>query len=646
MNDDAARPPGEEFKPPVSTFAGPIAELIGHGMLAPPSRPGLLASLDGYEVIRILGGGGMGVVLLARDAKTSAQVAIKMVRPELLADQQVLHRFLKEASHLQRLKHANVIEVLAVQDREQGPYFVMPYFEQGSLAKWIRPGEPLIKGVIVDISAQICEALQFAHRRGIIHRDLKPANILLGTPRKACLADFGLARTFFNDTIIDVENQQCEGTAAYMSPAVAAGNAEDTRCDIYGFGAMLYEMLTGQPPYRGRTTAEIRAQILAHPPGAILDLNLQADPGLVKIAEGAMARELRDRYADIGDVLADLHRIEEGKEPLGPRGGLRGNLKKAGGFPALIWVPAAVVLIGLGIWVWSRRTSLTDQKPATVATKSAPARSAQTPASTPAVPVPVPQPEPTVKTNPPIAVEATPAPVPFDNVAVPPADTNNYAAVPPSAAVLDYLHTSLAPYGKWIDVPNYGSCWRPSATMIDPKWRPYNEQGRWFYTEFGWFWHSDYSWGPTVFHYGRWFQYNGSWVWLPGYEWAPAWVCWREAEGYFGWAPLPPAATFDATTGLAWKGKPAPDSDFGLGADAFTFVSYEHFLDHDLHNEVVPRDQVEALFKSSAIKNGYRIDQGKLLVEGPGRDRVATVMRHEVTSQRPFIRDIKAMTGN
>ncbi len=644
MNEDSM-PPGGELKPPVSTFAGPIAELVGHGLLSPPSRPGPLATLDDFEVIRILGGGGMGVVLLARDTKTGSQVAIKMIRPELLSDQQIVHRFLKEAGHLQKLRHKNVVEVSGVFDREQGPYFVMPYFEQGSLAKRIRPGEPLDTELIIEIATQLCEALQFAHRRGIIHRDLKPANILLTADRKACLADFGLARTLFNDTLIDVDNQQCEGTAAYMSPGVAAGNAEDTRCDIYSFGALLFEMLTGEPPYKGSTTKEIREQILAHPPGAILDLNPKADPGLAAIAEAAMARELRDRYADIGDVLADLERVREGKAPLGVRGALRGNLQKAGGFRPVIWVPILVVLIGLAIWALPRLQSSKLQPPETSSTNTPNVAVPPSPAKT-NVEVAIAPTQPEIQsTNPPAAptptIPSTPtAPATAVNPAI------NYAIAPPSAAAEQYIRKSLEPYGKWIEIPSYGSCWRPNATQVDPKWRPYDAQGRWMYSEFGWFWHSDYSWGPIVFHYGRWFQNNGTWVWMPGYDWAAAWVCWRESEGYLGWAPLPPAASFQPGAGLSWNGKPAGDSDFDLGANAFVFVPYNHFRDHDLHDAVVPTDQADAIFKSSTVKNGYRVDQNKFIVDGPGRDHIAKAVNHEIPIERPFIRDIRALTGN
>ena len=183
----------------------------------------------------------------------------------------------------------------------------------------IKPGVPLDSESILDLAAQVAEGLSFAHRNGIIHRDLKPANILLTAEGRACLADFGLARTVFNDSLVDVGGRSLEGTAPYMSPAVAAGDAEDTRCDIYSFGALLYEMLTGRPPYEGQTTKDILRQIIAGPPRPITSLNPQADRGLAAVAEGCMARELRDRYADMRDVLNDLQRLKDNLPPAGQR---------------------------------------------------------------------------------------------------------------------------------------------------------------------------------------------------------------------------------------------------------------------------------------------------------------------------------------
>jgi len=304
-----------EFGAPVSVFVGPVGELIAQHMLLPPPRPGVLAVLDHFEILRVLGGGGMGIVLLARDSRTGRDAAIKLIKTNLVNNQQLVHRFLKEAGHLKRLRHINIVPVEEISERAEAPYFVMPYFERGSLGNRIRPGQSLNTLTILDMAMQVADGLRFAHRSGIIHRDLKPANILVGANDRVCIADFGLARTVFNDSIVDVENRQLEGTAPYMSPAVAAGDAEDTRCDIYSFGALLYEMLTGNPPYKGASTKEILDQIIAGPPRPIKSLNPAADERLVAVAEKAMARELRDRYADMRDILKDLEQIKEGKTP-------------------------------------------------------------------------------------------------------------------------------------------------------------------------------------------------------------------------------------------------------------------------------------------------------------------------------------------
>jgi serine/threonine-protein kinase len=394
MSEDSSKQEPAAFVPPVSLFSGPIAELVGHRLLSPPNRPGLLATLARYEVLRVLGGGGMGVVLLARDSETGREVALKLVRPELVPNQQIVHRFVKEAGHLQKLKHPNIVPVLEVSDRPQGPYFVMPYFEQGSLAQRIKPGQALGSTAALDIAMQVAEGLQFAHRRGIIHRDLKPANILLGAGGQTCLADFGLARSMFNDSIIDVEREQLEGTAPYMSPGVAAGHAEDTRCDIYAFGALLYEMLSGEPPYVGRSNNDIRQQILAGPPTPIRFRNPGADARLATVAEGAMARELRNRYADMADVLADLERIKQGRPPAGPHG-LARRVRQS---RTTIWIAAGVALAVLLWMIWP---ALPLQRPVThPVTNSAPPA-----VSNPPPPV-VQEVVPTPRFSPPIVVGA------------------------------------------------------------------------------------------------------------------------------------------------------------------------------------------------------------------------------------------------
>jgi len=372
MSDHAPKQNPPAFLPPVSTFNGPVGELIAQRMLNPPARPGLLAALDKYEILRVLGGGGMGIVLLARDSASGREVAIKLVRSDLVTNQNVIHRFLKEAGHLKRLRHQNVVPVEEISDRTEGPYFVMPYFEKGSLANRIKPGRPLDPESILDIAAQVAEGLSFAHRNGIIHRDLKPANILLTANGTACLADFGLARTFFNDSIVDVGTRNLEGTAPYMSPAVAAGDAEDTRCDIYSFGALLYEMLTGHAPYQGGSSKEILDQIIAGPPKPIASLNADADRGLIAVAEGCMARELRDRYADMRDVAKDLQRIKADQPPIGQRRSA-GQLISLRGARQMIWLAICLTAIALLGWFFWHERAPRVIAPAMVAVPTDPA---------------------------------------------------------------------------------------------------------------------------------------------------------------------------------------------------------------------------------------------------------------------------------
>ncbi|HNQ91139.1 MAG TPA: serine/threonine-protein kinase [Verrucomicrobiota bacterium] len=305
---------------PVSSIQDVTAALVAGRHLMPPHRPGLLARMEPFEILRLLGTGGMGVVYLARDPRNGTEVALKTLRPEFAGVRRIVERFLLEAGHLQKLTHPNLMPVLELVERDGGACFVMPHFAAGSLARTLREGAVLAPERALHIATDVAEALAFIHRKGLIHRDVKPGNILFDAEGRAVLADFGLARTLFNDATLDVERVSYEGTAAYMSPAAAAGEVEDTRCDIYGLGAVLYEMLTGRPPYEGTSAAEIRARVLAGPPPRIALVNPKAHKDLTRVAEWAMAREHRDRYANVADLLADLKRIGEGRAPLGPHG--------------------------------------------------------------------------------------------------------------------------------------------------------------------------------------------------------------------------------------------------------------------------------------------------------------------------------------
>jgi len=341
QHGDESASPGP-VRAPISAFAA-TPEVLVRAALQPPESLLALGRLGQYEVLEVIGGGGMGYVLRARDLQGGEEVAIKLMRPELRSEPVAVRRFRKEALHMQRLEHANIIPVREVAGGAEGPYFVMDLMRGGSLAARLGQHQPLPTWEVVSIARQVALALNHAHHKGIIHRDLKPGNVLMNEAGEAFLSDFGLARTLFNDSLEDVRLSGMIGTAPYMSPGVARGEAEDTRCDIYAFGALLYEMLTGRPPYSGDTVQEVTAKILAGPPPCILRLNPQADPALAAIARSAMARKLRWRYATMEHVLGDLDRVAAA----GPAVGLPRESGSAwrGSFPR--WRPYRPILVGL-----------------------------------------------------------------------------------------------------------------------------------------------------------------------------------------------------------------------------------------------------------------------------------------------------------
>lgn len=364
--------PDSDSDLPISRSHDPLDLLFRTRLLDPPSHPSLLACLDHYEILDWIGSGGMGIVFLARSRRKLTPkeemadfldlpgqqeetgpreggsgvsqlaqepgrelVAIKLLRPELISNIEAVDRFLLEARHMQNLFHPNILQVLEVCDRSHSsparpssmpvfrsrrPFFVTPYVEGGNLAKRIRVMGPLPLELVLPIARQIASALCYVHGKGIVHRDLKPGNILLGTADHVFLADFGLARTFTNESVAHGRRSQCVGTSCYMSPALAAGEAEDTRGDIYAFGAILYEMLSGRAPFAETTPVETLQRILAGPPAPISQVNPGADGDLIRVAEGAMARKIRDRYSSMTDILADLERMSHGALPHGPHG--------------------------------------------------------------------------------------------------------------------------------------------------------------------------------------------------------------------------------------------------------------------------------------------------------------------------------------
>lgn len=287
---------------------------IPPGWLPPPARPGVVSSFDGLHLVQFLGMGSMGIVfkalmeeeLVEETGPSKKWKAVKLLRPELHNSGMARSRFQKEVRMVSRLKHPNIIGIPKVAEVHGLSYFVMDYMEGGSLTSRCTDvyfGEP---ESIRDLILAVAGALEYCHARGVIHRDVKPSNILFDQDGCPVLADFGLARTVWNDSMMEPGNPTPIGTPAYLSPKAVRGESDDTRGDIYSLGAVLYELLAGRPPYSGQDVSSILEQIKRGPPAPIQSIRPDADSGLVRISERAMARELKGRYSEISEMIRDL----------------------------------------------------------------------------------------------------------------------------------------------------------------------------------------------------------------------------------------------------------------------------------------------------------------------------------------------------
>ena len=255
-----------------------------------------------------------------------------------------------------------------------------------------------------------------------------------------------------------------------------------------------------------------------------------------------------------------------------------------------------------------------------------------------------------VRPTPPTAA-ALPPPLPEETAEPIEYETNATTEVAP-------FYDQLSPFGTWAVLPAVGWCWQPRAVVLNPGWQPYCDGGHWVYTDAGWSWQSDYSWGAATFHYGRWQRDERSgWVWVPDSHWGPAWVTWRKLGQICGWAPLPPGAGFARTEGYWFHGQPAgPDCGFALPEEAYAFVELKHFADRDLVQPRLPPATVHPFFDRTTVVNSLATADGitrtnrtgplaTSLVAVPGEGRAtrfgqapATPVRAQrVNAQHPLI---------
>ncbi len=278
----------------------------GGGGGGPPDIPG-------YAVDSILGRGGMGIVYKATHLKLHRPVAIKMLLLGPYASARELTGFMREAEAVAALRHPNIVQVYDVGELDGLPYFTMEYVEGGTLARKLG-GAPQPAREAAGLVATLAAAVQVAHEGGIVHRDLKPANILLtadGTPR---IADFSLARRFEGDATLTLSGAQV-GTPSYMAPEQAAGKPEafGPSVDIYALGALLYEALTGRPPFKADTPSETQRQVITEEPAPPSRLNARVPRDLETICLKCLQKEPTRRYGTAGALADDLRRLLGGQ---------------------------------------------------------------------------------------------------------------------------------------------------------------------------------------------------------------------------------------------------------------------------------------------------------------------------------------------
>jgi eukaryotic-like serine/threonine-protein kinase len=267
--------------------------------------------LDRYEVGRLLGAGGMAEVFEGRDRLLARRVAIKVLQAQFVRDPSFLIRFKREAQAAASLSHPNIVGVYDTGSEDGTHFIVMEYVDGRTLKDVIRAEGPLYPERTAEICADVCSALVAAHARGLIHRDIKPGNVMLTPDGKVKVMDFGIARATTSETI--TQTAAVVGTAQYISPEQAQGEAIDYRSDIYSLGCCLYEMLTGTVPFTGATPVAIAYRHVREDPTPPRMLNADVPAPLEAICLKAMAKLPDNRYQTAAEFQSDLERFRNGQ---------------------------------------------------------------------------------------------------------------------------------------------------------------------------------------------------------------------------------------------------------------------------------------------------------------------------------------------
>jgi len=322
-----------------------------------------------YQIIEELGKGGMGRVYRALDKKLNEEVALKLIKPEIASDKNALERFSSELKIARKISHRNIGRVYEIMEAEGTHYITMEYVPGEDLKSFIlRSGRIDIPKALL-IGKQVCEGLAEAHRQGVVHRDLKPSNIMIDKQGNARIMDFGIARLLKAKGITDAGVMI--STTEYMSPEQVEGKKIDQRSDIYSLGIILYEMVTGQPPFEGDTPFSVGMKQKSEPPPAPKQINAQIPDDLNDLILKCLEKEKEDRFKNAGEIRSELERVQKGlptTEKAIPRkkSGTSREITvqfRLGVVPRWVLIFASLVIIGLLLWLFLPKHKLQEPSP-------------------------------------------------------------------------------------------------------------------------------------------------------------------------------------------------------------------------------------------------------------------------------------------
>jgi WD40 repeat protein len=318
------------------------------GLLAPPQEAGEIGRLGPYRVLKVLGAGGMGVVLQAEDPHLQRAVALKVMLPSVATNPESRERFLREARAAAAIEHDHIVAIYHVGEDRGVPFLVMPLLKGESLDERLRREVRLPVREVVRIGREVARGLAAAHERGLVHRDIKPGNIWLeGSRGRVKILDFGLARSTGGSDVALTQQGAIVGTPAYMAPEQASGKGLDARGDLFSLGCVLYHVATGKPPFRGSDMISTLMAVATHdpvPPGTVV---AEVPAALSDLILRLLAKEPSARPPSARAVIEALRAIDRGgDEPAGRRRGL-GWVIAAGAAVLVVGVLLAAVAIHL-----------------------------------------------------------------------------------------------------------------------------------------------------------------------------------------------------------------------------------------------------------------------------------------------------------